>query len=102
MLKAHPPVIDHHHTTTTPPPRASQFEAFSNNRYEGWSADMQQLLLTEREDPEEFNSPDLQQALCGFEGGACVYRFCQMWSELERAGNLEALRDGLSSSSGSS
>ena len=63
---------------------------------------MQQLLLTEREDPEIFNSPDLQQALCGFEGGACVYRFCQMWSELERAGKLEALRDGLSSSSGSS
>ena len=77
------------------PNKKALYTPRGRDRYEGWSADLQQLLLTEREDPEIFNSPDLQQALCGFEGGACVYRFCQMWSELERAGKLEALRDGL-------
>ena len=56
---------------------------------------MQQLLLTERDKPEVFKSPHLQQALCGFEGGVCTYRFCQIWLELERAGKLEELRDEL-------
>ena len=56
---------------------------------------MQQLLLTERDNRLMFESPDLQQALCGFEGGVCTYRFSQVWRELEQAGKLEQLRKEL-------
>ena len=60
-----------------------------------WSFDIQQLLLTEPDEPVAFNAPDLQQGLCSFEGGVCIYRFGQPWRALEHAGKLEALRDGL-------